>query len=434
MDIYNMINKYEKVRNKFFTVNTIKVQHKKLLIKEKNLEYARKWLTQKEERLSFQNGTEKVSQIRNAKTLYKNIMMLKNVLYWFNNYDLKKITKSDIKHIFMNLEKNNLKSRSGKTLTSGGKSEYYTKMFKGNNTFFAYLKKNNLAKEVIIRKYTENEEVRFFDYETFKTIESNAITKDHKLCFWLLYDTGSEISALCQLTKSDFIKEIDNNKNTYYKIKISKDISKKSRTKRYIDLIYPETNQLIETHLKNLKEDELIFKFQPPAIYRALKLIIKKHNLRTKGDTSKEITTKDFRSSCATRLMSAYNYQPHEVKIRIGHRLSSNTIDRYISFLNLDQKKKRKEIQNMNYQELQENFNKLKAISINQQKEINHLKENWKKLSEFYQEEEVFKQFLTEELEKIDYGHLTKPLQKLMNTKSKVLTPDTIIPKFPLFE
>lgn len=380
-DVYNSIKRYNSAKTKFLSMDHIKVENRRIKINLKNKELAVDWLEHYEEQLKHTNGYDKKAEIRNSKTLYKQLYLLKNALYWFNDIDLDKVTKEDIKRVFEGLEKGIIRSVSGKNIKT--KQDYYTKVFKGRVTLFGFLKKNALAQDVIIRKYTESEEVRYFDFDTFRVIVDNSKLSTHKLAFWLLYDTAIEVNALVQLRKSDFTKEYDpDTKQDYYRVRVRKEISKKSRQKRYLDIYYPEANTLLDTHFSNLKDDDKLFNFNPPALHKALKLIVRNHNLKTKGDTAQEIALKDFRSSCATNLLRL-GFSTDYIKARLGHKPSSTSIDRYVNYLGLKQEKPRREIEKLNIKQLQKQINELQITNKRLMADIKSLEY---KTEEFWQD------------------------------------------------
>lgn len=369
-DVYNIVKKYKNARQKFVNSNTLTAIGKEIAINPKNKELTVKWLSEKERRLEKINGFDLTAQIRYSKTLYKELTFLKNLLYWFNFTDFEKITEEDLAKLIEGIEKKTIVTVAGNPLSNFSKKDYYTKVFRGKNTFFGFIHKNLLAQEIIIRKFQEEEEVRFFDFDTLLKIVDNTVLSSHKLAFWLLFDTGIEVNALVQLRKSDFSLEPDPiNNDSYFKLNIRKEISKKTRQKRFLPILQLKANELLKTCLENLKDSDKLFNFNPPALNKALKLIVRKLNLKTQGEIADEIRIKDFRSSAAC-YWGNLGYSVDFINVRLGHKLSSREIDKYESFRAINQEKPRQEIYNLNYKELEKKYNELYGIAQRQEKEI----------------------------------------------------------------
>lgn len=359
-NLYNTIQRFHNAKLNFINQKVMEIKNVKIPINTSNHKLAIDFLNEKEKILQKQFGFEKEAQKRYYKTLGKELTFLKNILYWFNDLNLKQITKGDIEKVFLGIETGEIKTIRNKELSTSSKKDYYTKAFRGKSGFFGYINKNNLAKEIIIRKFSNDNEVRFFEKDTLLKIMEYAKYNNHKLAFLLLFDTGIEVSALCQLKKTDFTEHYDEDKKQYYKVNIRKEISKKNRQKRNLDIYLPETQNKLRIHLESLQDNDFLFNFRPPAIAKALKQIVRQHKLRTKGDTAKEIKIKDFRSSCATFLLSL-GYNTDFIKVRLGHKFSSNVIDRYVSYLGIKQEKPRKEIESISYKELENKYNNLET-------------------------------------------------------------------------
>ncbi len=357
IDLYGYTQRYEKGKKKFRKITKISNGKNFIKVRKENKKYALEWLNKKEERLKKINGYETEAQIRYCKTLSKEITFLKNVLIWFNDIDLKKLCLEKLENVYEGLEKGEIVATSGKALSDSSREDYYKKVFKGDNTFFGYLDKSNLAKQVIIRKFRKPEIVRFFDDDIFYKIVNSCKLISHKLAFWILYDTGTEINAVLQLKKSDFTKNYDEDDNeTFYKVNIRLDISKKNRQKRHLDILNPELNRLLENYLDTV--DDYLFNFKPGALRKALNIICKNHNLRTRGEIAKHINIKDFRNSMATGMLKK-GYSSDDIKGRLGQKWSSRAIDRYISHLGLNQEKMRKKLVKSKYIDLQKKYDNL---------------------------------------------------------------------------
>lgn len=373
-DLYGSIPKYTTGKKNFIEMKVLKAEGNEIKIRPSNKKLAVSWLLKKEEHLRDINGYNKLALIRTNKTLYKELLLLKNTLYWFNSWNLKTISELEIKQIFQGLETGQVKSISGKSLSENTKKDYYKKVFKGVNTFFAFLGKNDIAKKVIKRRFIEEEEVRFFEYDTLIEIVDHTISDIHKLLYMLMFDTGIELNAVLQLRKSDFVKYYDEElRQDYYKVNARQEISKKHRQKRNLDILDGRLNNLLVSYLKNLQDDDLVFNITPQSLRKKLNRLVKKLNLKTRGEVCKFIRLKDFRSSCANFLLDK-GFSTEFIKVRLGHKFSSKVIDRYLSYRGINQEKVRKEITKLNLDKVQNENDELKMLYRQQQNEISDLK------------------------------------------------------------
>lgn len=371
-DLYNHIKKYQ---NRFQKLKEQKVLRvgtgnnvKDIKLNLNNRDLVVKWLEYKKAELENSNGYEKNSQVRYCKTLYKEMTTyMSNILYWFNDKDLQDITEKDIKDIYIGIEQGKLKTIKGKSdLSFKTKKDYYGRVFKSG--FFKFIGKDEMAKKVIKRKFNEATEVRFFDLDTLRVITDNAARNAHRLAFWLLFDTGMEVMALCQLKKSNF-EWIQQDK--YYMLHIPKEISKKSRKRRDIYIHFNETNELLKSYLETLKDTDNLFKFKPPALYHALKSVVDKYQLKTKPE-NKSITIKDFRSSMSTYFLQLDGWTTDDIKARLGHAPSSTEIDKYVNYLGINQKKQRKQAEQATIKDLEAQYKKMEeSLRHMQQKHEN---------------------------------------------------------------
>ncbi|MBT6821693.1 site-specific integrase [archaeon] len=378
-DLYNHLSRYKKKIKKLREENSIKTYEGIIKIRKENKQLVLNYLEFKEQDLKDIYGTSKDAETRNAKTLYKYLTTyLANIIYWFNDVSLKDITQKDIESIYRKIENGTLKSISGKKLSDITLKDIYSRVLKSG--FFDYIKKSDLARNVIKRKVSPTHEVRFFDLDTLKEICNLANKKEHRLAYWLLYDLGLEISALLQLKKSNFELKYDKDlKTKYYMVHIAKDISKKGRRVRNNYVHFEETTNLLKVYLGTLKESDKLFNISPPALYRALQRSNKDGKFRVKPNGEK-VTIKDFRSSCATYFLSQ-RWSTDEVKGRLGHSPSSSEINKYVNYLGLHQKKRRKEDVELNfknmkskYDESQETIRMMKADQDNIKNQMEELK------------------------------------------------------------
>lgn len=389
IDTYNILSQYRKSFKKFIENDTIKSYKGIIHIRPKNKELVLKWLKDSERRLQNINGYDLEAKVRYYKTLYKQLnIFAKNILFWFNHIDLDKVNEKDIRLVYNGLEQNKITSISGKYLKNNSKKDYYSKVFRGKKSFFGFLGKDNLCKDVVLRQFNDPEEVRFFDFDTLQVIVNNTTLSSHRLAFWLLFDTGIEINALCQITKNNFILKDDKETKPYYIVHIGKEISKKKRQIRDIYIYFNETNDLLMNYLASLKDDERLFDFNPPALYKALKIIVHKHNLKVKP-TNLPIQIKDFRSSMASYFLTSEGWTTDEVKNRLGHKPSSDVIDKYVSYHSLNTNKKRKEKQLLNFRNYEQKYREYEEKVRNLSQKIEDLEKDRETLMLIYNNSKI---------------------------------------------
>lgn len=344
---------------------------KKITFRTENIPLAINYLRKREEYLQNVNGFEEYAQKRYYSTLDKELTYIQNVLMWFNKWNLKNLTKNNIKEVYEKLETGQLKGIRGNTLKEGTKKDYYSKVLK--NGFFEFIGKNNLARQVILRKFSENADVRFFNYETLKKLAKAMRYKDHELLVWLLFDTGVEINALLELKKNDFSIEKSEIGENYHILHMRQQISKKGRQTRNIDIWFERTNQLIFEHLETLQPNDNIFNFKWRNAYKFINETSKKLNLKLETPND-YIKPKDFRSSCATFFISE-GWTTDEVKARLGHKPSSTVIDRYANYKGLKMRKKRTDKEEVDLKHYKQKFNEIAKHSRKQEHDINELKQ-----------------------------------------------------------
>ena len=322
---------YERRRN--FILNDKKIN-------EANRKLFKKFFDLQEYKLKRKNG---LKELDNScyKTLCGYPAYFANVNRWFKNKEWKKLTKADIKKVYDDLEDGKLKGTSGKIIT--GKSDYYNKIFKSKP--FELAGKKEIAKKVM-EYYNNNtgEEVRFFEEETFKKTVNKTKTTSQRLLCWLAWDFGENIFTLLQLQKKDFTKRIDNDtKEPEYILNFPNEKIKRTRTSRSEPTLYKETVDLLDAVLPNLKEDDQLFNFEHRNALKFLKEIREKIEAKCipKGQP---ITWKDFRSSMACYLLDN-GWTTDEIKSRLGHKPSSNVLDKYLTYKALNKKKPKKKVE-----------------------------------------------------------------------------------------
>ena len=304
------------------------------------------------------------------KTLLGYTSYFKNVNLWFKNKDWKKLTKPEIKKVYDDLEDLKLKGISGKIITA--RTDYYDKIFK--SLPFELAGKADIAREVM--KYYDNnhknEDVRFFEEESFKKIAGATETTIQRLLCWLAWDVGENIFTLLQLQKKDCVKNINpKTKEVEYIINLPKEKIKRSRRVRSEITNYTETAQLLDIVLKDLESEDKIFNFGHRNALKFLDKAVKKVNVVCipKGQ---KVTWKDFRSSMACSLL-VLGWTTDEVKARLGHSPSSKTIDKYMNYLAIGKGKPKVKVQESQIDNLVEEVEKLK-----QREKLNSIREETK--------------------------------------------------------
>lgn len=359
-------------------------------INKENRDIFREFFEYQEYKLKRVNA---LSKLDNAtyKTLYRYILMFKNVNKWFENKSLKKITKEDIKRVYDGLEDGDIKNYLGEPIKS--REDYYNKIFRSKP--FHLAGKDDLAREVIEYHRPNHKEVRFITEEDFKKIVDNAYKPLHRLLLWLAWDIGENINALLELKKSDFYKQNNpHTKEPEYRVNLRKDTLKRSRKARSEITNYSETVQLIDQILKDKLETDVLFDFD----YRNAKKIIDRAVSRAKTKcipNGEKVTWKDLRSGMACHLLKS-GWNTDEVNARLGHRPSSDEIDKYVNFLAIDRHTPKKKIQQFEMEKLNEELNEMKRREKlqaqrfeDQQREMEDFK---KKLALIERYEKVIKQ------------------------------------------
>lgn len=342
-----------------------------------NRKFFKEFLEKEEYSLKRRNGLRKLDD-GCYKTLYYYIVRFNNVNKWFKNKPLKDLTKDDFKKFYDDFEDGKILTKAGKPFED--RDSYYFKIFKSKP--FKMLGKLDIVEEVMEFHQThKNKEVRFIKEEEFKKIANVIINPAHKLLAWLAFDIGENVCALLQLRKKDCVRQIDKDTNIpEYRVNLRKETLKRSRTARSELTNHEETVELFDLILKDLKDDDLLFTFgyrnAKKFLDRAIK--ITKIKCEPKGE---EVTWKDLRSSMACDLL-VKGYSRDEVNARLGHRPSSNYIDKYINFLALDNKKPQRKVYEHNLGRLQKELEEQKQ----QNKLLSARSEKFMKFMNFFEE------------------------------------------------
>lgn len=397
-DVHNIRYRYLSVLNKL--KKGIIVRKKGFKINPVNLKYVLDYIDNREKYLQNINGYSEVAKIRYSKTLNKELAYCKNILVWLNDIDIKKISKERIKKLYEGIETGKITGLNNKPIADSTKEDYY-RMFKGG--LFAFLGINKYAKEIILRKFRDDQEVEFFRIETFIQIVKKAKLRSHKLLLWLMFDTGIEIGAILQLKKVHFTKS--SNGDTYI-VHVPNSISKKVRSKRDIFVLHPETNELLEASLEEKQDNDFIFGFMVKNVERIVRDIVIKYGYKTEPG-NKRITPKHFRSSCACYLLLR-GWSTDKIKYRLGHKPSSSVIDRYVNYLAINQEEDIKESKVLDLENYRELYRNIQNQNVKLQEELKSTREsNARQLKSF-------KRILEIMATKLNDDNLKQKLQKVI--------------------
>jgi hypothetical protein len=288
----------------------------------------KKFFDEEEYKLKRKNEIKELDEA-SYKTLCCYPPYFRNVNSWFKNKDWKKLTETDIKKVYDDLEDEKLKGMSGKIITC--KTDYYEKVFK--SLPFEIAGKVDIAKKVM--KYYDGrkkEEVRYFDEKTFEKIKGATKTITQRLLCQIAWDIGENIFTLLQLQKKEFVQQINTDNNEIeYIVNLPKEKIKRSRRARSEITNFEETAQLLDIILKDLEDDEYLFHFGHRQALKFLSQAVKKVGAKCipKGQ---KVTWKDFRSSMACHLLKI-GWTTDEIKARLGHAPSSRILDKYVNYL-----------------------------------------------------------------------------------------------------
>lgn len=322
-------------------------------INVENRKLFKKIFAELEYKLKRKAGKKELTE-GNYKTLCGYIPYLKNVNLWFQNKVWKKLTEKQIKDVYDDLEDEKLKGTKGNIITA--KDDYYNKIFK--SLPFELAKKDKVTRKVMKYVSSKEEEVRFFDKETFQKICNGCKTLKHKLLCWLCWDFGENIFTILQIQKNNLKRRVNSDtKEVEYVLNFPKDKIKKSRTSRSEINNFEETAELLDSVLKGLKEDDFIFNFGHRQASKFLKQIVKPNQL--KCINGEEITWKDFRSSMACHLLDL-GWTTDEIKSRLGHKPSSRVLDKYVTYKAIGKHKPKQKTKSGEVSQLKEELEKIK--------------------------------------------------------------------------
>lgn len=313
------------------------------------------------------------------KTLTGYITKFRNVNKWFNNKSIKDLTKADIKKVYDGLEDGNIKRVDGNPFENLDDS-YYSKIFKSK--LFEMAGKKELSKEVIEFTTKRKKEVRYIKEEQFREIVNAANKDDHRLLLWLAFDIGENINALLKLKESDFTEQINpHTKEKEYRVNLRQDILKRSRKARSEITNYNDTVKLLDRKLKKLKDSELLFKFGYGTAKKFLTRLVQKLDLKCVPN-GESVTWKDLRSGMSCDLLLK-GWTTDEINSRLGHRPSSNEIDKYVNHLALDRHRPKKKMQQFEMEKVKEELEAAKQrekLTSNRLESLQNDIENLKKM------------------------------------------------------
>lgn len=339
--------RYENAKQKFFADESICKENK--VVYKKFFDYQEVKLKRINSLSQLDDGT--------YRTLYGYLQRFKNVNTWFKNKPLTTITKHDIERVYNDLEDGIILNDFGKPFTKEGRLTYYSKVFKSE--LFKITGKIELARDLIKYTKSDDKEVRFVVEEDFKKIVNNTYKNINKLLLWLAWDIGENINALLQLKKNDFLKQKNpNTKEDEYRVNLRREILKRSRKTRSEITNYSETVELLDQTLSDMQDDEFIFKIDYASAKKLIDRAVARAKVKCqpKGDKP---TWKDLRNGMACHLLKT-GYTTDEVNARLGHKPSSDEIDKYINFLAIDRHTPKKKVHQFEMEKLNDELNDIK--------------------------------------------------------------------------
>jgi len=359
--------KKEKSLKKRFEKAKKELLNNKSICKE-NRDLFKDFFTYQENKLKRVNGLRELDNSTYS-TLYGYLMKFKNINKWFDNKPIKELTEADIKRVYDGLEDGKILNRSGKPFEKL-QDTYYSKIFKSK--LFELAGVIDKARNVIQYAKKSEGEVRFITEENFRSIVDNAYKPHHKLLLWLCWDIGENINALLKIKKIDLLKQKNpHTKEEEYRINLRKEILKRSRKQRSEITNYNETVHLLDQHLKNLKEEDLLFNFEYGMAKKIMTRAVERAGVKCIPNGEKT-TFKDLRSGMACNLLKK-GWNTDEVNARLGHRPSSEEIDKYINFLAIDRHTPKKKVHQFEMEKINEELQEVKRrekLQIQRNKEM----------------------------------------------------------------
>jgi hypothetical protein len=351
-----------------------------------NREIFREFFDFQEVRLKRMRGLRKLDN-GNYRTLYGYVVKFRNINIWFENKAWKELTKQDIQKVYDQLEDGIITRKNGKPYENL-ETSYYSKVMKSKP--FELAGKDDLAREVIQFKTHRKKEVRFITEEDFRRLLGCVGKPLHKLLFWLAWDIGENINSLLRLKKSDFYKQ----SNPYtdepeYRVNLRKEILKRSRRARSEITNYPETVELLDSLLESFQDGDDIFHFGYRSAKKIIDRAVERTNIRCIPNGEKT-TWKDLRSSMACDLLKK-GWTTDEVNARLGHKPSSDEIDKYVNFLAIDRHTPKKKVEEFKLLQLKQSLEESKEKEKLQGMRIENLQKQMDRLQEILANEEMMK-------------------------------------------
>lgn len=305
---------------------------------EENRDLWRRFFEYEEHKLKRMNGLPSLDE-GCYKTLANYLYKFRNVNSWFGNKSWVDLTKADIQKVYDDLEDGKIRNRHGERFKDN--VSYYTKIFKSKP--FRMAGKSELAKEVIEYSVPPNVQVRWIMQETFLKLTSVLSKPKHHLLFWLAWDIGENIGAILKLSKLDFTRQINaDSGEPEYLVNLPKEKLKRTRKARTEVTLYKETTYFLDMVLGELGDDETIFGFGHAQAAQVMRGVAQKTGARTMPNN--EVPRwKDLRSGMACHLL-LNGWSMEEINARLGHSLTSNILEKYITALAMDRQAPKKKL------------------------------------------------------------------------------------------
>ncbi len=278
---------------------------KKLLqdpaICEPNRALFAEFLEYQEYKLKRINGLAELDEAA-YKTVTYYISRLGTVNRWFNNKPWVDLTKEDIKQVYDGVEDGRIRTPAGKLYR--GTEAFFRRIMRGKP--FAMAGKHDLAVAVMeFYRPRGDSEVRFIREDSFRKLVDVVGKLEHKTFLWMAWDIGENAHSLLQLRKRDFRRQTNSETGELeYVVNLRREILKRSRTPRAEVTNYRETVGLLDLVLRNLTDDELLFRFGTRMARKVLDRAI-----RITGVVcipgGQVVTPKVLRSSMACDLLSS---------------------------------------------------------------------------------------------------------------------------------
>lgn len=330
------------------------------------------------------------------KTLCGYVNRLINVNKWFKNKEWKKLTTSDIKKVYDDLEDGKIVNRFGKRYAD--RKSYYSKIFKYKPFELAGLKeKVGDALEFVTDR--RRKEVNFVNQEGFKKIISVVKNPSHLALLWLSWDIGENINTLLQLTASNFKKEVNKEtKEEEYIIWLPQAQLKRSRQERSEPTLFPETVRALDIVLEGLNPKDKLFRFEYRQSLKFFDSATSRSNV-TCEPTGKKASWKDLRSGMACNLFSNYGWHSDDINLRLGHSITSKELEAYFSYLAGQGKRVKKLHYNNNLEQVKD---ELEEIKIREKAHKTRLLEQENSIGDLTKEHEDFKDKFRENNRKLN--------------------------------